>query len=101
MLDIFLKWVIPFLCGATVSFVGAMFVKLKAVKAGLQCLLRSEIVKTYDKFKELGYCPIYVKETMSKAYTAYHSLGGNDIATSLYQSLMELPTEINGMEGNA
>ena len=91
MLDIFFKWLLPFVCGALVSFTGAMFVKLKAVKAGLQCLLRMQIVETHDKYVELKYCPLHVKDSIAKAYSAYHSLNGDDIATDLYHEIMALP----------
>lgn len=93
MLDLFLKWAVPFVLGAAVSFVGTMCIKLKAIKSGIQCLLRAEIVRNYDKYTERGFCPIYAKEALTKAYTAYHALGGNDVATGLYNRTMELPTE--------
>ena len=93
MTELILKWAVPFVCGAAVSFAGTMCVKLKAIKAGIQCLLRAEIVRSYDKYTEKGYCPIYAKEALTKAYGAYHALGGNDVATGLYHAVMELPCE--------
>ena len=35
----------------------------------------------------------YAKEALTRAYKAYHALGGNDVATELYHDIMELPTE--------
>ena len=93
MWDIFLKWHIPFLCGAAVTFAGTMLIRLKAIKTGLQCLLRAEIINQYDKWHERRYCPIYAKEALTRAYKAYRALGGNDVATELYHELMELPNE--------
>lgn len=93
MLDTFLSWLVPFLCGGAVTFAGTMFIKLKAIKNGLQCLLRAEIIRSYDKYTERGYCPLYAKEALTRAYKAYHALGGNDVATELYHAIMELPTE--------
>lgn len=61
MLDTFLSWLIPFLCGGAVTFAGTMLIKLKAIKNGLQCLLRAEIIRSYDKYTERGYCPLYAK----------------------------------------
>lgn len=89
-----LKWLVPFLCGALVSFISTMFVKLKAIKLGLQCLLRAEILSQYDKWADRGYCPIYAKEALTMAYKAYHALGGNDVATELYNKTMALKTEL-------
>lgn len=42
---------------------------------------------------ERRHCPIYAKEALRRAYTAYHALGGNDIATGLYNEVMALSTE--------
>jgi hypothetical protein len=99
MWDLILKWAVPFLCGALVTFIGTMLVRLKAIKAGLQCLLRAEIIRTYDKSKERGYCPLYAKEAVSRAYKAYHALGGNDVATELFHETLEMQTE-EKKEGN-
>ena len=93
MLDTFIKWLIPFLCGAAVSFAGSMLIRLKAIKNGLQWLFRAEIIPSNEKYKERGYCPIYAKEALTMAYNAYHALKGNDVATALYKECLELPTE--------
>lgn len=61
------------------------------IEDGLQCLLRAEIIRAHDKYTARKYCPIYAKESLRRAYTAYHNLGGNDIATGLYNECMSLP----------
>ena len=91
--DKVISWLIPFLCGGAVSFAGTMLVKLKAIKNGLQCLLRAEIIRSYDKYTERGFCPLYAKEALTRAYKAYHALDGNDVATELYRDCIALPTE--------
>lgn len=63
------------------------------VARGTQCLLREAIIRSYEKYIELGYCPIYEKESLKKEYEAYHNLGGNDVATDLYDKVLALPTE--------
>lgn len=93
MLDLILKWLIPFLCGAAVTFAGTMLMRQKALKNGVQCLLRAEIIRSYDKYKERGKMPLYAKEAITRAYKAYHALGGNDVATELYHEMMELPND--------
>ena len=65
-----------------------------AVADGVQCLLREKIIEKHAKYvEEKHYCPIYAKESIRKAYNAYHALGGNDVATALYKELMTLHTE--------
>ena len=88
-----LKWAIPFLCGGIVAALGVMWKFIRALCAGVQCLLRAEIIRMHDKYTERKYCPIYAKESLRRAYKAYHGLHGNDVATALYDETMALPTE--------
>lgn len=67
--------------------------KNRAVADGVQCLLRESIVSNYNKYQERDFCPIYAKESIKKAYEAYHALGGNDVATQLYHTLLKMPEE--------
>lgn len=97
ILEIILKWAIPFLCGGAVTWCIATIKMHKkrenALEQGVQCLLRAEIIRNHEKYIERHHCPIYAKEALKRAYTAYHALGGNDVATRLYDEVMELPTE--------
>lgn len=63
------------------------------VAQGTQCLLRAEIIRSHEKYIDRGYCPVYAKESLTREYQAYHNLGGNDVATALYEQLMQLPNE--------
>lgn len=93
MKELFLKWAVPFVCGVLATSIIALFAKVKAIGTGLQCLLRADIIRYHDKYTERGFCPIYAKEALSKAYSAYHTLKGNDVATALYNDVMALPVE--------
>ena len=64
-----------------------------AVANGVQSLLRENIVYNYNKYQDRGNCPIYAKESLKHVYEAYHNLGGNDVATKLYHTLLEMPEE--------
>ena len=72
--------------------------KQKALEDGVQCLLRNSIVTDYNKYQNKGFCPIYAKESLKKVYHAYHDLGGNDVATDLYDKMLKMPTERGGDE---
>ena len=61
-----------------------------AIAEGVQALLRDSIVSSYNKYSERGACPIYAKESVKKVYAAYHQLGGNDVATELYQKILKM-----------
>ena len=64
-----------------------------AIAEGVQSLLRESIVQNYNKYHDREYCPIYAKESIKRAYQAYHKLGGNDVATKLYDKILEMPEE--------
>lgn len=91
MIELVIKWLIPFICGGLVTLCATLLKKNKALKNGLQCLLRAEIIRSYDKYIERNSIPIYAKEAVEKAYKAYHALGGNDVATELYNKILDLP----------
>lgn len=69
--------------------------KNEAIAAGVQSLLRESIVSNYNKYSEKGACPIYAKESIKKVYESYHNLGGNDVATELYNKLLRMPEDKN------
>ena len=64
--------------------------KNEAIAEGVQALLRESIVENYNRYTDKGFCPIYAKESVKKVYKAYHNLGGNDVATELYQKLLRM-----------
>lgn len=72
-------------------------VKNEAIAEGVQSLLRESIVNNYNRYTDKGYCPIYAKESVKRAYKAYHDgLGGNDVASELYRKLLEMPESAEG-----
>lgn len=89
-----LGWGIPLLCGCLLGALVSLFTMMKSIKNGVQCLLRAEIITQHEKWQKRGFCPIYAKEALSREYKAYHKLGGNDVATSLYDETMHLPEEL-------
>ena len=49
----------------------------KALKLGVQALLRSQMISDFNKYSEKGYAPIYARESFENCWTQYHSLGVN------------------------
>ena len=65
-----------------------------ATRKGIRALLRADLIRLYNKYHDdLGYCPIYVKQSLEDEYREYHALKGNGVGTNLYEALMDLPTE--------
>lgn len=97
MLDIILRWALPAalasICGLVSGKISRRKKENKSLRDGLQCVLRTQIVTMHDEYvNKKKYCPVYVRETVSKAYHAYEKLGGNDVATDLYNDILRLPT---------
>ena len=98
MHDAFIRWLVPFLCGGVITLASLLVSQIKkskkrqdAVELGLQSLLRAEIIRQHEKWEDKRYCPIYAKEALKRTYESYHLLGGNDIATGLYNDTVALP----------
>lgn len=72
-------------------YAGTVRGRIFALRNGMLSLLRAEIIRSHDKYEERGYCPLYAKEALEKAYNAYHALGGNGAVTKQYKDTMKLP----------
>lgn len=94
MLDIIIKYWAEVAFGLLLSGFVALYTRYCCIANGVQGLLRADIIRSYEKYTERGYCPIYAREAMEREYKAYHGLHGNDVATKLYEKMLELPTEI-------
>lgn len=71
-----------------------LYSQLAATRRGLRALLRADLIRLYNKYHDdLGYCPLYVKQSLEDEYKQYHALRGNGVGTNLYNALMALPTE--------
>lgn len=98
--DNWVKWLFA-ICLAVLTFAWRSVVarlkeeqkKNEAIAEGVQSLLRESIVSNYNRYHDKGFCPIYAKESIKKVYSAYHDLGGNDVASELYDKLLKMPTE--------
>ena len=67
----------------------------KALKAGIQALLRAELIKSWEKWSERGYAPIYARENFENCWVQYHALGANGVMDNIHEKFLELPTEPN------
>lgn len=71
-----------------------IFKQQRATRKGIRALLRADLIRLYNKYHDdLGYCPIYVKQSLEDEYQQYHTLKGNGVGTNMYNALMALPTE--------
>lgn len=91
ILDCVVPAVLGGLCGILGTWLRLHKARQTANDVGTQCLLRAEIIRDYKEYREKGYCPIYAKESLEKAYNAYSKLGGNDVAKKMYEYMIALP----------
>lgn len=59
----------------------------KAAREGMQCLLRSEIVRTYYRHLDDKQMREYEFENLSKCYKAYTKNGGNSFVNHIYEEM--------------
>ena len=85
------NWQILSTMFAVVSY---LYYQVIAMRKGIRALLRADLIRLYNKYHDdLGYCPLYVKQSLEEEYKQYHTLKGNGVGTQMYKGLMELPTE--------
>ena len=70
-----------------------IFSQIKAVKLGVQALLRSQMIHEYNKWEERGYAPIYARENFQNCWKQYHALGANGVMDDIRDKFMMLPIE--------
>lgn len=93
-MNIVINYWIEILLTAITSGVIYVFKQYIGLREGLKALLRNEIVRIYETYSRLGYCPSYMKENVNEIYINYHNLKGNGMATSMINKINELPNEL-------
>lgn len=87
------KGIIEVLLSAVAGYAIALYRQNKALKKGMQSLLRDRMIQAYNRYHDdKGYMPIYAKESFAACYDSYHHLGANGVMDTMYQKVMKLPT---------
>lgn len=63
-----------------------------AIRAGLQALLRAQIIDMYERYSEKGFAPIYVRDSFENVYKQYEKLGENGVINDIHTKFLALPT---------
>lgn len=66
----------------------------KALRLGMQAMLRSQMIGDYNKWEERGYAPIYARDNFENCWEQYHQLGANGVMDDIHRRFLELPTEV-------
>lgn len=75
------------------ALIKILFSQIRAIKCGLQALLRAQLIADYNKWEEKGYAPIYARENFQNCWVQYHALGANGVMDDIHDRFLELPTE--------
>jgi hypothetical protein len=70
-----------------------LFTQIRALKKGMQALLRAQLINDYNKWSEKGYAPIYARQNFENCWFQYHALGANGVMDDIHTKFLELPTE--------
>ena len=78
--------------GALVTLIGFGVRYVKALKSGLQALLRAQMISEFNRWEERGYAPIYARENFENCWKEYHALGANGVMDDIHEKFFSLPT---------
>ena len=63
----------------------------KAIKKGVQALLRDRLIQGYKYYGEQGFADVNDRSNLENVYQQYHSLGANGVMDNLRERFLELP----------
>lgn len=64
---------------------------VRAIKLGVQAVLRAQMIDDYNYYSEKKYAPIYAKDNFQNCWTQYEALGANGVMNDIYKKFMALP----------
>ena len=92
-----LRWAVPAVCAGLAGWAAAQLKRAKAedraVRLGLQALLRDRLYWNYNHYQERGEYPIPARENVEEMFHWYKALGGNGTVANLVRELDGLPTK--------
>ena len=90
--------VLPILLGYIVWLLKQQKKDRDANSKGTMLLLRVQLIEYHDKYMKLGEIPSYAYENFVEMYNAYHELGGNGMATKMYEEIKEIRLQNGGKD---
>lgn len=96
-----IEWIFGVVAGVLLAGWRSLAKKVKeekeeqaAIKAGLQALLRAQMVNDYNHYSEKGFAPIYARENFENCWRQYERLGTNGVMQDIHSKFMALPTQL-------
>ena len=86
---------IPSLIAAGAGLIVNQYHQLKAVKLGLQAILRDRLLQASEFYARRGYADYDEKANVVNLYEQYEALGPNGIMQRKHDAFLSLPDELN------
>lgn len=67
------------------------FVQVRAVKKGIQALLRDRLIQGYKFYRAQGWADEDDRSNLENVYVQYHHLGENGVMDDLHKKFLDLP----------
>ena len=78
---------------AVMAIVVTTWIQVKAIKKGVQALLRDRLLNGYKHFRAVGYADEDDRSNLENIYVQYHALGANGMMDDLRNKFLALPVE--------
>ena len=92
---------VPSLVASSFGFIILQFKQIKAIKLGLQAILRDRLLQAYKDYNRQGWASYDDKQNVLNIYNQYEILGKNGIMDKKHQKFLELPDEPKEKEEHA
>lgn len=85
---------VPGLFAALLGFIKIQVAQNKAVKEGLQAILRDRLLQSYRYYEAKGYAEPDDRDNFENMYQQYHTLGANGVMDDIRSKFFQLPTHL-------
>lgn len=76
---------------ASVEEMKVKMAMIDGIATGIQSLLRSQMVDTYNNYHKKGTIPMWVKNSFDDCFRNYKLLGGNGFMDNIHTVVMDMP----------
>lgn len=82
---------IPSMLAGLLTFIKLQVAQNKAIKLGIQALLRDRLLQSFRYYEEKGWAGYDEKKNVENLFKQYEALGENGIMQDMYENFRELP----------
>lgn len=82
---------VPSLLMTLFGYILGTIKQIRALKKGLQALLRDRLIENIYHYIEKGYAPLHARDSLHNMHEQYQSLGKNGVMDDLWEDFLKLP----------